>query len=71
MLDDFRQMKYGNEEKGAAIDKIKKKYGFSDDANNFLEEVGEQCFLRVGKPIWCTKRGWGRGGSVNMQRTTF
>ena len=48
-LDDFRQMKYGKEEKGAAIGKIKEKYGFSDDANDFLEQVWERNAFSTGR----------------------
>ena len=66
-LDDFRQMKYGNEEQGAAMDKIKKKYGFSDDANNFLEQVWERNAFSTGRQAYLMhyNEGVGRVVSVN------
>ena len=67
-LDDFRQMKYGKEEKGAAMDKIKKKYGFSDDANNFLEQVWGQNAFSTGRQAYLMhyNEGVGRVVSVSM-----
>lgn len=67
-LDDFRQMKYGKEEKGAAMDKIKKKYGFSDDANNFLEQVWDRNAFSTGRQAYLMhyNEGVGRVVSVSM-----
>lgn len=68
VLNDFRQMKYGKEEKGAAMDKIKKKYGFSDDANNFLEQVWERNAFSTGRQAYLMhyNEGVGRVVSVSM-----
>ena len=68
VLDDFRQMKYGKEEKGAAMDKIKKKYGFSDDANNFLEQVWDRNAFSTGRQAYLMhyNEGVGRVVSVSM-----
>ena len=67
-LNDFRQMKYGNEEQGAAMDKIKKKYGFSDDANNFLEQVWDRNAFSTGRQAYLMhyNEGVGRVVSVSM-----
>ena len=67
-LDDFRQMKYGKEEKGAAMKKIKQKYGFSDNADNFLEQVWEQNAFSTGRQAYLMhyNEGVGRVVSVSM-----
>lgn len=67
-LDDFRQMKYGKEEKGAAMSKIKQKYGFSDDANDFLEQVWERNAFSTGRQAYLMhyNEGVGRVVSVSM-----
>lgn len=68
VLDDFRQMKYGGEEQGAAIKKIKEKYGFSDNANNFLEQVWGRNAFSTGRQAYLMhyNEGVGRVVSVNM-----
>ena len=66
-LDDFRQMKYRNEMKDAAIGQIKEKYGFSDNINRFLEEVWGNNAFSMGRQAYLMhyNEGVGRVVSVN------
>ena len=66
VLDDFRQMKYGNEEQGAAMDKIRQKYGFSDNINHFLEEVWKQNAFSTGRQAYLMHYNEGVGRVVSV-----
>lgn len=66
VLDDFRKMKYGNEEQGAAMDKIRQKYGFSDNINHFLEEVWEQNAFSTGRQAYLMHYNEGVGRVVSV-----
>ena len=67
-LNDFRQMKYGNEEQGAAMNKIKQKYGFSDGINRFLEEVWERNAFTAGQQAYLMHYNEGVGRVVSVNR---
>ena len=66
-LNEFRQMKYGNEMKEVAISKIKKEYGFSDNIDRFLEEVWKNNAFTMGRQSYLMhyNEGVGRVVSVN------
>lgn len=67
VLNDFRKMKYGGETQDTAIGKIKEKYGFSDDVNDFLEKVWERNAFSAGRQAYLMhyNEGVGRVVSVN------
>lgn len=67
-LNAFRQMKYKNKEKNAAIDEIKKEYGFSDGINRFLEEVWERNAFTAGQQAYLMHYNEGVGRVVSVNR---
>ena len=67
-LNAFRQMKYKNKEKNAAIDEIKKEYGFSDGINRFLEEVWERNAFTAGQQAYLLHYNEGVGRVVSVNR---
>lgn len=68
VLNDFRQMKYGDKkEQSTAIEEIKKEYGFSDNIDRFLEEVWKNNAFTMGRQSYLMhyNEGVGRVVSVN------